>query len=464
MDLRELRLVISRYLPIAFIVFAICVAAGFAAAYLPAKSYRTTATIVLDVNADSAAAAGGGSVQQASFLLPAIQERAASRSMRDRATDDVPEAVRSTRVTIGTDAEDSVLRITGTSHSPVAAQEWVNAIAGRLIAEQSDESPFVLGLLDEAPIKRAPIAPNTTLIMTSFVVLGFIAALFSTLIADRVKRAFDTSQTIRDQLGTTVLGEVPAIRGRADRSRPIVALLDSRNTRSDLTGAFEAIRTNVEFRMAQVGADRVAVVSIGRSSAKSAITAGLGYMLAAAGRRVVAIEADLRRPMLAEHLGVQPKVGLSDIAAFGNEMMILQPTSHPRLELLSAGYPAGRASDVIATALPTVLDDLTDGSRTLLVDSAPLEGAPESAIVMSLTHHVILVVANRSADFSKLTSAVERINESGASLLGVVIDGVSRRRSRRNEVRSTTSASRRAAYAARTVPPVDAADESAERR
>ena len=124
MELRELRLIVSRYLPIAYIVFALCVAAGFAAAFLPAKTYRTSATIVLDVNNDPELA--GASVQQASFLLPAIEERAESRSLRDRVANDVPATFRTVRVDVEATSNASVLRLKGTSVSPEAenATRW----------------------------------------------------------------------------------------------------------------------------------------------------------------------------------------------------------------------------------------------------------------------------------------------------------------------------------------------------
>lgn len=429
MELRELRLIVSRYFPIAFVVFSLCLAVGFAAAFLPQKTYRTGATIVLDVNNDPEL--GGVSVQQASFLLPAIEQKAMSTSMRERAAADVPEALRNTRVDIDAASDVSVLRIRGTSTSPEASQAWVNAIADRLVEEQSSTSPVVLGVLDSAPLKRRPIAPNVEPILAAFIVLGVIAGLFSTLAADRIKRAFDTNQTVRDRLGTTVLGEIPVLRRRTERRRPVISLLDG-NSRSPLANAFETVRTNVEFRMAQVQADRVAVVSLSPDSDRSMIAAGLCCSLATVGRNVVAIEADLRRPMLAEQLGIRPRTGLGDIATFGPEALVLQPTRLARLEVLPAGLPAGRAADVVTTHLPRVVDDIAkDHHRTLVVDSPPMRLAPESAIVMSTARYVVLVVNNRSSDFANLSEAIELINDAGGILLGVVVNGVPRRRLRR---------------------------------
>lgn len=440
MELREFRLIVSRYFPIAFIVFSLFLAVGFAAAFLPDKTYRTSASIVLDLNNDPEL--GAVSVQQATFLLPAVEQKAMSTSMRERAASDVPEAVRNVRVDIDVTSDVSVMRIRGTSTSPEAAEAWVNAIADRLVEEQSTTSPVVMGVLDTAPLKRRPIAPNVEPILAAFIVLGVIAGLFSTLAADRIKRAFDTNQTVRDRLGTTVLGEIPVLRRRTERRRPIITLLRTQPS-SPLAGAFETVRTNIEFRMAQVNADRVAVVSLSQDPDRPMVAAGVSCSLATVRHNVVAIEADLRRPMLAEQLGIRPQTGLGDVATFGPEALVLQPTRLERLEVLPAGLPAGRAADVVTSHLPAVVDDIGTGAdRTLVIDSPAMRLAPESAIVISTARHVVLVVNNRSSDFANLSEAIELINDAGGVLLGVVVTGVPRRRLRRLDDHRMSRASR----------------------
>ncbi|MFK8023545.1 MAG: hypothetical protein AB8G26_06240 [Ilumatobacter sp.] len=431
MELRELRLVVGRYLPLAYAVFAICVAIGCATAFLPEKSYRTSSTIVLDVNNNPDT--GGGSVQQVNFLLPALEVRAQSRTMRELAASDVLEEFRRVRVDINAQSDASVLRIVGESSSPRAAQAWVNAISDRLVEDQPATSPVILGVLDPAPLKRQAVSPNVEPILAAFVVLGIILGLFSTLAADRIQRAFDTNRTVRDRIGTTVLGEVPVRRRRSERKLPIVSLLDGRSSSPAMVGAFEAVRTNVDFRMRQAGADNIVVISVSREADKSMITAGLAFSMAHAGRHTVAIEADVREPSLATQLRVSPREGLGDVAAFGLDSLVVHGTKHPLLEVVPAGLPAGRAADVVTSALPGVIETLSGEDTTLVVDGPILRGAPESAAVIAQVGFVVLVVNSGSTAYSELSEAIELINDAGGTLLGVVVNGVSRRRIQRDD-------------------------------
>ncbi|MEM7273344.1 MAG: hypothetical protein AAF547_09715 [Actinomycetota bacterium] len=429
MDLRELRVILSRYILVAAAAFYLCVTLGVLAAFVPAKVYATTATMVLEISSQSETA--GGAVQQASFLQTTLQEKARTRTLKERARADVPEAYRNTRVDITASGQSSILKIRGESTSPLAAEAWVNAVANRLVEEQPRDSAVVLGVLDPAPLRSNPIAPQAEPIILASVVVGLIAGLFAALAADRIKRAFDTAQTVRERLDTTLLGEVPAMRRLTrERRRPMISLLAGENSSSDLVTAFDNIRTNVEFRMTQVGADRVAIVSLNRGAGKSVVTAGLAYSMSNVAP-VVAIEADLRRPALGEHLGVRLALGLGDMATFGYEDLFLQPTAQPNLRLLPAGIPVARPADIITSTLPFALQRLSDAGQSVFIDSPPLIGASESAIIVTEAKWVILVMSNSGNDFAGLQEAVQRINDAGGTLLGVVVNRVPRRRFRR---------------------------------
>ena len=309
-------------------------------------------------------------------------------------------------------------------------------VSEKLVERVPDDTALTLTLLDEAQVPRAPISPKVAPIMVASVVLGLIAALFAALAADRVKRAFDTGHAVRERLGTTVLGEIPSMRRRSERRYPTITLLDGRHPSVDMMAAFESVRANVELRMKETGADRIAIVSLQRRQGKSTVSAGLSYALATVGRKVVAIEADLRNPTLAEQLDVKPSQGIGDIAAYGRTEVSLQATSHPFLEFLSAGIPVGQAAHVVNSTLPGVLDAVAADGRMVIVDSPPFRGAPESAVVVAHAEYAILVVSSGSIDFDSMSEAIDRINEAGGTLLGVVINKVPRRRVQQDHYRT----------------------------
>jgi Mrp family chromosome partitioning ATPase/capsular polysaccharide biosynthesis protein len=439
MDLRDLRLTLSRHWVVMLMVFNVFVLIGLAASYLPQQQFRTSTTVVLDLPVTEE---NIGSIQQVNFLLPALRELTQSRALRDRAADKVPVELRVPQARIEALTDESVMRIVATAGSPESAQAWANAVGEQLIEERGDNELIELARLDPAPLKPKAISPRVEPTMVAAVVLGAIAAIFAALAADRIKRAFDTNRAVRDRLGTTILGEIPKMK-RSERKLPIIRLLDGPQSSVDLVSAFEGVRTNVEFLMAGTDIRRIAVVSLRRQTGKSTVAGGLSCALAKVGRPVTAVEADLHHPTLAEQFDIRPGYGIGDMAGAAVEEVHPQSTRYDHLTVLSAGIPVGRAADVVSTTLPGVLDLLDEPGRLTIIDSPPLRGAPESSIIVTQARQVILVVNNSSTDYSSLSDAIERIGESGGVLLGIVINRVPRGRLQRDSYPSS-KASRRA--------------------
>lgn len=424
MELREIRLILSRHLWLMFAVLVGFVGIGIFAAYAPEQVYRTSTTVVLNVKS---AGVGAGNIPQISFQLPALTELAQSRTLRERGAERVPEELRARPARIQAVADASVLRIRASSPSPEAAKEWADAVAEQLVEDRADDPLVELVQLDPASVPREAVEPRREPILLAAVVLGFIAALFAALAADRIKQAFDSNRAVRERLGTTVLGEIPVLR-RSERNVPMAKLLSERDGSPDVVSAFESLRTNLEFLIGDGSIDRIAFVSQHRQTGKSTVCAGVACMLARVGRSVVAIEADLHYPTLSDQLIAPPGYGLGDIAASDSNEVVLQPTPYSGLRVLCAGIPVGRVADVIATTLPEVLSTLRQRSSFVVIDSPPLRGAPESPIIVAEAHHVVLVVNNRSSDLGTLSDSVDRITAAGGVLLGIVFNRVPRRR------------------------------------
>ena len=120
--------------------------------------------------------------------------------------------------------------------------------------------------------------------------IGLIAGIFAAVVAARLRHSLDRGRTVRQRLGTTVLGEVPAIRGLRSERHDLLPWLAS-SPPSELVEAFQAIRTNVEFRLADLDARTIVVTSYQASAGKSTIATGLAWSLAAVGRPALLLAA-----------------------------------------------------------------------------------------------------------------------------------------------------------------------------
>jgi Mrp family chromosome partitioning ATPase len=145
--------------------------------------------------------------------------------------------------------------------------------------------------------------------------------------------------------------------------------------------------------------------------------------MAAVGRDVVVIDADLRRPTQHQRLGEPFGEGLADLGSMDVEQ-VLRRTRYEHLWYLPAGVPDRHPADVVTVTLPRAHRALAAEGRTLLIDAPPLHGVAETPFVLSVAHHVILVVDASSVKLIEFEQAVERLRNSGLVLMGVVINRV----------------------------------------
>jgi Mrp family chromosome partitioning ATPase len=95
---------------------------------------------------------------------------------------------------------------------------------------------------------------------------------------------------------------------------------------------------------------------------------------------------------------------------------------------MSAGIPDRHPADVLAVTLPRVVGALRADDRLLLIDAPPIHGVAETPMILSVAGHVVLVVDGTSAKLPQLEQAVRRLQGSGVTIVGVVLNRMRRRR------------------------------------
>ena len=187
------------------------------------------------------------------------------------------------------------------------------------------------------------------------------------------------------------------------------------------------MRTNLELTLIGDTPHAIAITSWAPGEGKSVVTSALAVALARSGRRVVAVDADLRRPRLHARLGRKFGPGLADLP-HSDVASILSPTSEDRLFLMPAGTPEGHPADALALALNEARERLMGDDRLLLFDCPPLQGLAETPLILACAMNTIIVVDTSNVKLLELEEAVDRMRATGVQLRGVVINRIRRKR------------------------------------
>ena len=168
------------------------------------------------------------------------------------------------------------------------------------------------------------------------------------------------------------------------------------------------------------------VTSAMPSEGKTTSTANLAIALAETGARVVLIDADLRRPRVADVMGIENAAGLTDLLIGRAEVHdVVQPWGRTKLDVLPAGLVPPNPSELLGSAaMQALLGLLTEQYDHVLLDAPPLLPVTDAAVLATMTSGAVVVTSARSSRTPQLRAALDRLDRVGASVLGVVVSMV----------------------------------------
>jgi len=269
-----------------------------------------------------------------------------------------------------------------------------------------------------AGVPTTAAAPNLPLSLALGAVLGLAAGAGIAVLRELLDRRIRTLADVDAAVDAPALGGIPFDPQIA--SRPLVVATAPRDPRAE---AFRSLRTNVRFLFPGTGPGVFVVTSAGPSEGKSTTAANLAIAFAESGYRVALVDADLRKPRVAEAFGVEGAIGLSDVLIGRVGVSdVMQRWGQGTLFLLPAGtMPPNPAELLGSSAIQTLTDDLKAAFDVIIIDAPPVLPVTDAAVVSRIATGVLLVAAAESTTTDDLAAASARIEAVDSHVLGTVV-------------------------------------------
>lgn len=448
MELRTyLRIVRSHWLGIVLLT-ALGVVVAFAWTLLQPRVYTADAGgYVAAVRAEGANDAGSALVAEnlAKAKVKSFIDLGSWRSVAEHAIDELgidvaPESLVN-RVRVSNPAETVNIKVEASASSPEGArdlaQAWIRGMATEIEALESGEgaSTAAVELVpgDSARLPSAPSSPNTRLALALGALVGLAIGIGYAVLRYTLDRRIRSADVVEKETGVAVVGTIPDEKSFTpeDRLLPVDAG-SSGGANAKLFAVSEAmreLRTNIQFMDVDNPPRVIVVTSPLPGDGKSTTAANLAITLAANGQRVVLIDGDLRRPMVATIFHLVDGVGVTDVLA-GRATVedVAQRVGRAgNMLVLGAGKLPPNPSEVLGSErMRTLLQELAQ-DYTVIIDAPPLLPVTDAAVLTHSADGAIVVASVGKTTFEALTKALGNLERAGARPLGVVLNRVPRK-------------------------------------
>lgn len=416
----------------------VCVLASAAFVLTSTKRYEATAQIFVSTSgADDTTTA---SLAQGNTF---VQARVQSYTSVASSPDVTSQVIKKLGLTMTSDqlaAEISadaplnkvLVNIHVTDKSPTVAARLANAVAGQFNtavetleqAKSGGASPVKLTVIHPAKTPLSPVSPRTKLDIAIGVLLGLILGLGLAFLREVMDNTAKDPGELAEQAGIAVLGIVPWDKTTAEA--PISFRADPHGSRSE---AFRQLRTNLQF----VDVDRppkiIAVTSAVPNEGKSSTAMNLATALAESGQHVCLIEADLRKPSIAQALGLIGDVGLTSVLVGKVPFEAVLQNAGMNLAVVTSGPVPPNPSELISSeAFRNTLRRAARRADVVVVDTPPLLPVADGAQIAAMADATLLVVRAGKTSFDQIRQAVQSLGRVDVVAVGAILSMAQRRR------------------------------------
>lgn len=279
--------------------------------------------------------------------------------------------------------------------------------------------------VDEARVPTHPIGPDRGKEVASATFLGLLLGCGLAFARELLTKTVRTRQDFELLLEIPFLGHIPQMPMPRKLGRGQKTLL-LRDPKSPVAETIRSVRTTLEFILPSEQSHILLLTSALPEEGKSTVSANLAIALHELGRKVLLIDADLRRPALHRYLDLPLEPGLSGfLQDTVTAQELIQPVpSMEGLHIVTAGLTPPQPTDALSSLkFQEILKAWRNEFQYILIDSSPVLVAADTAVIATFADGVIYVVRANRTHSEAVAAGKQRLVDVGAKVIGGVING-----------------------------------------
>ena len=295
-------------------------------------------------------------------------------------------------------------------------------------------------IIDEAVANLRPVSPRKPLIILGSLVFGALFGLCIALLRYALNRGIETSDGI-EKLGLPVYASVPFSKDQSILERAIGEKKSARSNESGLLAvnnpadlaieALRSLRTSLHFAMIEAKNNILMISGPSPGVGKSFISANLAVIVAQSGKKVVIIDADMRKGYIHKLMKQEPMPGLSSLLVNSHTLAdVINPTEVEGLHLITRGQIPPNPSELLMHSnFESLLSQLSKMYDLVIVDTPPILAVTDAALVGRLAGTSLIVTRFGLNPPREIELTLQRFRNNGIEIKGAIFNAIEKKAS-----------------------------------
>jgi tyrosine-protein kinase Etk/Wzc len=290
-------------------------------------------------------------------------------------------------------------------------------------------------IIDEAVVTDEAVKPKKMLIIAVSLLLGFITGVVVSAMRKAFNRTIDDPNIIEKQLGVAIYAEIPlskyqqkVSRSAKKRSGNMYFELLAHANKDDLVlESFRSLRTSIQFALMEAENKIIMISGPSPEIGKSFVSTNFAYLMAESGKKILLIDADMRKGHVHASFNIEKSPGLSEMLCGEYKLtdVIHKDVLHENLDVIACGiYPPNPSELLMSDAFKNILSNLEDKYDLIVIDTPPVLAVTDASIVAQYAATSFMILLSGSHYLREIHMAFKRFEQNGVQIKGVIFNGI----------------------------------------